>query len=169
MYGNEVRRRLESLGIAEVLTAPQSPWQNAYVERLIGSVQRECLNHLIVLNARHLKRTLAVYFRYYHASRSHLRLAKQCPLPRQVSSVGRIVKISQLGGLHHVTSALRLSVMPSGRIFGKLREVSSPLILCRDATILAVLRRSVRGLWRCRVFRDPSGILLERADVRTNR
>ena len=63
VYGNEVRDRLQSLGVEEVLTAPQSPWQNGYAERLIGSIRRECVNHLVVLSARHLKRILASYFR----------------------------------------------------------------------------------------------------------
>jgi transposase InsO family protein len=101
VYGSEVRRRLGSLGIAEVLTAPQSPWQNAYVERLIGSIRRECLNHFIVLNARHLKRTLGAYFRYYHRSRPHLALEKQCPIERQIMKHGVIIEIPELGGLHH--------------------------------------------------------------------
>ena len=101
IYGNEVRLRIASLGMEEVLTAPQSPWQNPYAERLIGSIRRECLNHFVILNARHLKRTLALYFRYYHGSRTHLALDKQCPFPRSVSSTGRIVKIPQVGGLHH--------------------------------------------------------------------
>jgi hypothetical protein len=85
----------------EVLTAPQSPWQNPYAERLIGSIRRDCLNHFVILNARHLKRTLGSYFAYYHGSRTHLGLDKQCPHTRLVSSVGRIVKIPHLGGLHH--------------------------------------------------------------------
>jgi transposase InsO family protein len=101
IYGNEVRLRIASLGLEEVLTAPQSPWQNLYAERLIGSVRRECLNHFVILNAKHLKRTLTLYFRYYHGSRTHLALDKQCPLPRAVSRTGRIVKIPQVGGLHH--------------------------------------------------------------------
>jgi transposase InsO family protein len=101
IYGNEVRLRIASLGSKEVLTAPRSPWQNPYAERLIGSVRRECLNHFVILNAKHLKRTLTSYFRYYHESRTHLGLAKQCPIPRQVSSSGRIIQIPQLGGLHH--------------------------------------------------------------------
>jgi putative transposase len=101
VYGNEVRSRIASLQIEEVLTAPQRPWQNPYVERLIGSIRRDCLNHHVILDLRHLKRTLASYFAYYHGSRTHLGLGKQCPHVRQVSSVGRIVKISQLGGLHH--------------------------------------------------------------------
>jgi putative transposase len=89
------------LGIEEVLTAPRSPWQNPYVERLIGSIRRDCLNHFVILNAKHLKRTLAWYFRYYNGSRTHLGLDKQCPCPRQVSSIGRIIAIPHLGGLHH--------------------------------------------------------------------
>jgi putative transposase len=100
-YSAEVRLRIQSLGIQEILTAPRSPWQNPYAERLIGSIRRECLNHYIILNARHLKRTLSSYFRYYHESRTHLSLAKQCPFPREALSVGKIVAIPQLGGLHH--------------------------------------------------------------------
>src|SRR5215813_10948215 len=107
VYGNDVHLRIlsmgieSSMGIEEVLTAPRSPWQNPYAERLIGSIRRDCLNHFIILNARHLKRALASYFGYYHGSRTHLGLDKQCPLPRQVSSVGKIIAIPQLGGLHH--------------------------------------------------------------------
>jgi putative transposase len=101
VYGNEVRLRIASLHMEEVLTAPQSPWQNPYAERLIGSIRRDCLNHFVILNARHLKRTLASYFAYYHGSRTHLGLDKQCPFPRQVSSIGRIIEIPHLGGLHH--------------------------------------------------------------------
>ena len=80
VYGNEVPRRLKSLRIEEVLTAPQSPWQNAYAERLIGCIRRECLNHFIILNARHLKRALLASFHCYHRSRPHLALSKQCRL-----------------------------------------------------------------------------------------
>jgi len=101
VYGNEVRLRIASLHIEEVLTVPQSPWQNPYAERLIGSIRRNCLNHFVILNARHLKRTLASYFAYYHGSRTHLGLEKQCPSVRRVSNVGTIVEIPQLGGLHH--------------------------------------------------------------------
>ena len=100
-YSAEVRLRIKSLGMQEILTAPRSPWQNPYAERLIGSIRRECLNHYIILNARHLKRTLSSYFRYYHRSRTHLSLDKQCPFPREVLKVGKIVAIPQLGGLHH--------------------------------------------------------------------
>jgi hypothetical protein len=101
IYGKEVRLRISSLQIEEVLTAARSPWQNPYVERLIGSIRRDCLDHFIIFNARHLKRTLSSYFTYYHGSRTHLGLDKQCPHVRQVSSVGTIVQIPHLGGLHH--------------------------------------------------------------------
>ena len=101
VYGNEVCDRLQSLQIEEVLTAPQSPWQNAYAQRLIGSIRRECVNHLVVLSARHLKRVLASYFRYYHRSRTHLALDKQCPIERPIMSQGPIVEIVEVGGLHH--------------------------------------------------------------------
>jgi len=101
IYGDEVRLRISSMGIEDLLTAPRSPWQNPYVERLIGSIRRDCLNHFVILNAKHLKRALASYFGYYHGSRTHLGLDKQCPFPRQVSSIGRIITIPQLGGLHH--------------------------------------------------------------------
>jgi putative transposase len=77
IYGNEVRRRIASLCIEEVLTAPRSPWQNPYAERLIGSIRRDCLNHFVILNTRHLRRTLASYFAYYHGSRTHLGFDKQ--------------------------------------------------------------------------------------------
>ena len=91
------------MSIVEVPTAPRSPWQNAYVERVIGSIRRECLDHVIVLNARHLRRILSSYFDYYHRSRTHLSLAKDCPDPRPASppGAGKIVAFPQLGGLHH--------------------------------------------------------------------
>jgi putative transposase len=101
VYGTAVRLQLQALGIQEVLTAPASPWQNAYAERLIGSIRRECLNHFVILNARHLKRTLASYFDYYQRSRTHSALAKNCPIPRAISGQGKIAKIPYLGGLHH--------------------------------------------------------------------
>jgi putative transposase len=100
-YSAEVRLRIQSLRIEEILTAPQSLWQNPYAERLIGSIRRECLNPYIILNARPLKRTLSSYFRYYHESRTHLSLGKQCPFPQGELKVGKIVAIPKLGGLHH--------------------------------------------------------------------
>jgi transposase InsO family protein len=74
VYGQQFRHRVKGMGIDEVLTAPHSPWQNPFAERLIGSIRRECLNHVLVLGERHLRRILARYFEYYHQSRTHLAL-----------------------------------------------------------------------------------------------
>lgn len=100
-YGHEFRRRIQALGIKEVITTPRSPWQNAFVERLIGSIRRECLDHVVVLNRRHLTRLLKKYFAYYHGSRTHLALAKDAPQSRAIMSKGNIIAIPQVGGLHH--------------------------------------------------------------------
>jgi len=100
-YGREFRRRVQSLGIKEVITAPRSPWQNAFAERIIGSIRRECLDHVVVLNRRHLTRLLRKHFTYYQCSRTHLALAKDAPESRVVMSQGKIIAISQVGGLHH--------------------------------------------------------------------
>ena len=100
-YGHEFRSRVRSLGLSEVITAPRSPWQNAFVERLLGSIRRDCLDHIVVLNRRHLTRVLKNYFVYYHCSRTHLALAKDTPEPRPIMKRGRIEAIPQVGGLHH--------------------------------------------------------------------
>jgi putative transposase len=101
IYGFEFRDRMQSLGIREVRTAPQSPWQNGFAERLIGSVRRECLDHVVILTPWHLRRILQGYFSYYHQSRTHLALEKDCPEPRAIQGRGKIVAIPQVGGLHH--------------------------------------------------------------------
>jgi transposase InsO family protein len=92
-----------AMGIENVLTAPRSPWQNAYAERFIGSVRRECLDHVVVLTAAGLRSILKSYVAYYTASRTHLSLAKDSPVPPPVSpaSSGRVIAIPQVGGLHH--------------------------------------------------------------------
>jgi transposase InsO family protein len=92
-----------AMGMHEVLTAPRSPWQNAYVERLIGSVRRECLDHVIIVNTAGLRRVLNAYVEYYMASRTHLALEKDAPLARPVArpTAGRVVAMAQVGGLHH--------------------------------------------------------------------
>jgi transposase InsO family protein len=92
-----------AMELHEVLTAPRSPWQNAYVERFIGSVRRECLDHVIIVNAAGLRRVLNAYVAYYMAARTHLALEKDAPLPRPVArpTAGRVVAIPQVGGLHH--------------------------------------------------------------------
>jgi len=103
IYGQQFRHRVKGMGIAEVLTAPHSPWQNPFAERLIGSIRRECLNHVLVLGERHLRRILARYFDYYHRARTHLSLDKDAPHVRSVElpEAGRIVEIPEVGGLHH--------------------------------------------------------------------
>jgi putative transposase len=102
-YGAAFRSRLKAMDITEMSSTPRSPWQNAYAERVIGSIRRECLNHVIVLSERHLRRLLSSYLEYYHHSRTHLSLDKDCPEPRPVQppSQGKIVAFPQVGGLHH--------------------------------------------------------------------
>jgi putative transposase len=103
VYGQQFRHRVKRMGIAEVLTAPHSPWQNPFAERLIGSIRRECLNHVLVLGERHLRRILTRYFEYYHRARTHLSLDKDAPdvRPVELPETGRIVEIPEVGGLHH--------------------------------------------------------------------
>jgi putative transposase len=103
IYGKAFSDAAESLGIREVLTAPQSPWQNPYVERFIGSIRRECLDHVIIINGAGLKRILRQYFDYYERSRTHLSLEKDAPISRPVQppSAGNVVEIPMVGGLHH--------------------------------------------------------------------
>jgi len=98
-----VATTLDGMNIQEVRTAPRSPWQNAYVERVIGSIRRECLEHVIVVNAAGLHRVLTDYIAYYMRSRTHLALGKDTPITRPVSkpSTGRIVTTPEVGGLHH--------------------------------------------------------------------
>jgi transposase InsO family protein len=103
IYGVAFRQRVQHMGIEEVLTAPQSPWQNPYVERLIGSIRRECLDHVLVLHEQHLQRILSSYFVYYHRWRTHLSLAMDCPMLRPVEppEVGAVMALPAVGGLHH--------------------------------------------------------------------
>jgi putative transposase len=101
-YGGCFQQRARVMGIKEVVTAPRSPWQNAYVERVIGSIRRECLDHVLVINERHLRSVLFSYFDYYHRSRTHLSLDKDCPdaRPIQPPKSGKLIAIPQVGGLH---------------------------------------------------------------------
>src|SRR5262245_53117350 len=100
---SQFRTRVQGMGIQEVLTAARSPWQNPFAERLIGSIRRECLNHVIVLGERHLRWTSKRYVRYYLDSRTHLALDKDAPIsrPTQTLERGSIVQIPEVGGLHH--------------------------------------------------------------------
>ncbi len=103
IYGECLRNHLKDMGITEVLTAPRSPWQNPFAERLVGSIRRECLDHMIVLGEKRLRQILKSYFDYYLGSRTHLSLAQDAPTPRVVQGpeAGEIVEIPPVGGLHH--------------------------------------------------------------------
>jgi transposase InsO family protein len=103
IYSHRFQRRVRIMGIEEVLTTLRSPWQNPYVERLIGSIRRDCLDHVIVLHERHLQRILTSYFLYYHAWRTHLSLAMDCPKAHPVAppEAGRVIAIPEVGGLQH--------------------------------------------------------------------
>jgi transposase InsO family protein len=102
IFGHDFREQVRVMGIEEVLSTPRSPWQRAYVERVIGSIRRECLDHVIVFHESSLRRTLASYFDYYHRSRTHLSLGEDSPEPRPIQSpeIGPVVAVPQVGGLH---------------------------------------------------------------------
>src|SRR6267143_5760416 len=103
IFGHDFREKVRDMGIREVLSAPRSPWQRAYVERVIGSIRHECLDHVIVFHESSLRRTLNSYFDYYHRSRTHLSLGKDSPEPRAIQppEMGSVVALPQVGGLHH--------------------------------------------------------------------
>jgi hypothetical protein len=101
-YGEVFIRRLRSMGIRDRPTSPRSPWQNGYAERLIGSIRRECLDHVVVFGERHLHHLLRSFATYYNSARTHLSINKDAPSPRTVHAVGRILPTPFLGGLHHL-------------------------------------------------------------------
>jgi transposase InsO family protein len=101
IYGVVVTRRLRAMGIRDKPIAPASPWQNGFAERLIGSIRRECVDHIIVLSEAHLRRILKFYARYYNETRTHLALDKDAPVSRAVQRTGVVRSLGILGGLHH--------------------------------------------------------------------
>jgi hypothetical protein len=101
IYGSVVTRRLRAMGIRDKPTAPASPWQNGVAERLIGSIRRECVDHIIVLSEMHLRRVLKSYTDYYNSVRTHRSLNKDAPVSRPVQRTGVISSRAMLGGLHH--------------------------------------------------------------------
>jgi putative transposase len=103
IFGGEFRKEVKAMGIKEVLSAPRSPWQRAYVERVIGTIRRECLDHVIVFGEASLYQHVKMFIHYYHESRTHLSLGKDAPDPRAVHppELGRVLAIPQVGGLHH--------------------------------------------------------------------
>jgi transposase InsO family protein len=100
-YGDAFIRHVGAMGIRDRPISPRSPWQNGCTERLIGSIRRECLDHVIVFGERHLRHLLRAYQRYYNESRTHLSLHKDTPVSRKVLPFGRVASIPVLGGLHH--------------------------------------------------------------------
>ena len=104
LYGAEFTKRVTALGIEEKSIAPRAPWQNPYAERLIGTIRRDCLDHVIVIGERHLQRVLENFFEYYHHSRPHRSLTQDSPVPRLVMppEQGPVVEFPQVGGLHHL-------------------------------------------------------------------
>jgi transposase InsO family protein len=163
----EVATIVASMNIEAVRTAPRSPWQNAYVERLIGSIRRECLDHVIVVNNVGLRRVLASYVAYYMRSRTHLALAKDCPVSRLVQSpsAGRIVATPEVGGLHTATSASPRSLPPSTTVRLKpsshTRSASPPLAQADFVAVAALLALDVAaatpptGSSACHSHTDP--------------
>ena len=103
IFGHEFVEQVKVMGVKQVLSTPHSPWQRAYVERLIGSIRRECLDHRIVFHEQSLRRTLTAYSAYYHQWRTHLSLNKDAPQPRtrQMPWEGSVIEIPEVGGLHH--------------------------------------------------------------------
>jgi transposase InsO family protein len=101
VYGGVFTRRVWAMGIRDRPIAPHSPWQNGCAERLIGSIRRECLDHVIVFGEQHLRCLLKSYQKYYKEARTHLSLQKDAPIPRIVQNVGQTLAVPILGGLHH--------------------------------------------------------------------
>jgi len=104
IYGDWFRQRVRNMGIRQIIIGRKSPWQNPFAERVIGSIRRECLDHVIVFGEAHLRRILTAYVRYYNQSRTHLSLERNAPVPRDIEppARGRVIAISQVGGLHHL-------------------------------------------------------------------
>jgi hypothetical protein len=101
VYGAAVTRRFRAMGIRDKPIAPGSPWQNGFAERLIGSIRRECVDHIVVLGEEHLRRILTKYAAYYNELRTHRSLDKDAPIHRAIQHVGRVISAPVLGGLHH--------------------------------------------------------------------
>jgi len=100
-FGELFTDTVKALGIRPILTAYRSPWQNGYCERLIGSIRRECLDHLIIMNESHLRAILQSYIRYYNTQRTHLEISKDSPELREVQTRGKIDKVAVVNGVHH--------------------------------------------------------------------
>jgi transposase InsO family protein len=122
-YGEIFVRRVRSIGIRDRPTSFRSPWQNAHAERLIGSIRRECTDHIVIFGERHLRNVLLSYMSYYNGTRTHLSLNKDAPISRAAESAGRIICRPILGGLHHQYGRMRFTV-------GTYRQRALPHLSC---------------------------------------
>jgi transposase InsO family protein len=125
-YGEVFIRRLRSMGIRDRPTSPRSPWQNGYAERLIGSIRRECLDHVVVFSERHLRHMLLSYMNYHNEVRTHLSLEKDAPVSRAVEPAGRILCRPILGGLHHQYIRIGFTTGTGGQVSGAMRMRTGP-------------------------------------------
>jgi len=173
IYGRDFADMTGDMGIEEVLTAPRSPWQNPLLERLVGSIRRECLDHVIVWNERSLRRTLQSYFAYYQRSRTHLALGKDAPEPRALEppARGRVIAIPLVGGLHQPIPAPGSIVSPDEFSFPPgSREPKQTLaaqdrISSRDNVLACICRFWIQPL---QADLDPRSVFQsERSCVRT--
>jgi len=121
-YGQAFQRRIRAMGIRDRPISPRSPWQNPYAERLIGTLRRECLDHVLIVGEWHLRRMLASYSSYYNESRTHLALEKDAPLRRAIQRCGAIITTPILSGLHH---AMRGYDFREGQVFDNIRKFVS--------------------------------------------
>ena len=149
-YGHAVRRRLAAMGIRDHPIAPRSPWQNGHAERLIGSIRRECLDHIVILGEDHLRRVLKAYAAYYNHVRPHLALAKDAPLVRPVQRFGHVIARPILGGLHHrILSDLDFRQGQAGRFlqFRAMREHRSEVDVSQRQVALMVSTDGISLIW----------------------
>ncbi len=162
-YGHEFTSRVDHMGIKEVKTAPRSPWQNPYVERLIGTLRRDCIDHVIVVGENHLRRILREYLAYYHSCRTHLSLEKDSPEPRKVESPDqrKIVDFPMVGGLHHRYS--RRAAKPSchwacpPELAGDVRLLGPDLCLCLELARGRRAKQPARASGRSSIAADRPG------------
>ena len=142
-YGEVFVRRVRAMGIRDRPTSPRSPWQNGYAERLIGSIRRECIDHVIVFGERHLRHLLRSYLAYYNETRTHLSLDKDASISRAIEAVGRIIGRPILGGLHHQYARIQFA---TGTRIAKSHVVPGYV----TARILSNGNRNVGDIWQSR-------------------
>ena len=150
IFGGQFRQRVKAIGLAEVLTTPRSPWQNPFAERVIGTIRRELLDHVIVLNERHLRRRLRNYLGYYHASRTHLALKKDAPEPRPVEPPDRGDVVAVLKSADSITATSVALRSPRSFSFSSRRWVTRSPLAHGDPLTRLPSRCALRFFVRCR-------------------